>query len=68
MGYRWECPYCGQTRTNAAASEAGEANALGALRSHIIATDGADHGPHNELPADAETLALSEYVENVQPE
>lgn len=61
-GFQWTCPFCGKSRTNKSTEESGQENATAALRAHIIASDGADHGPTNEYPTDAERLALSEYV------
>jgi hypothetical protein len=62
-GYEWTCPYCGQSRTNSSNGEDGETNAIKALRTHIVASDGDDHGPRNELPTD--DLTLSDHVERV---
>ena len=60
-GYRWECPFCGQSRTNTTGGETGQRRAVGALRSHIIASTGERHGPQNECPA-TETVDLVEHV------
>lgn len=65
-GYRWTCPFCGKSRTNTSTGEAGKSNAVAALRTHIIASDGADHGPKNEYPADADQHTLSEHVTRVE--
>lgn len=63
-GYEWTCPYCGQSRLNSSVGEGGETQATAALRSHILASDGAGHCARNELPAD-ESLMLSEHVVSV---
>lgn len=64
-GYRWECPYCGASRLNTSEEESGEENAIAALRTHIVASDGADHGPENEYPADYDAVDLAEHVVRV---
>lgn len=64
-GYRWTCPYCGTSRVNVVEDEAGQRHALTALRTHITASDGAEHGPRNELPTDFDEVTLSEHVERV---
>lgn len=61
-GYRWTCPFYGKFRTNKSTGEAGKSNAITALRTHLLASDGADHGLKNEYPTDADRLTLSEYV------
>lgn len=60
-GYEWTCPFCGKSRISTAGGEAGEQNAIAALRSHILASVGADHGPRNELPPTG-SLTLSDHV------
>lgn len=64
-GFRWECPYCGGSRLNVSKDESGKIHAIAALRTHIMAMDGTEHGPKNEFPADFETLDLAEYVVRV---
>lgn len=64
-GFRWECPLCGMSRLNASKDESGEKNALAALRTHIIASDGTEHGPKNEYPADFDHETLAEHVVRV---
>lgn len=64
-GFRWECPYCGASRVNGSDHESGEANAIAALRTHVVASDGAKHGPRNEFPADFDTVELADYVSKV---
>lgn len=63
-GYRWTCPFCGESRLNTSDGERAEANAISALRTHIVASDGADHGPRNEFPSDV-PLTLSDHVSAV---
>lgn len=63
-GYEWTCPYCGKSRLNRSDDEAGLENAKKALRTHIIASDDADHGPRNAFPSD-EMVDLSEHVVEV---
>jgi hypothetical protein len=46
--------------------ELSQENAVTALRSHIIASDGTEHGPQHELPADLDPSVLSEYVVGVE--
>lgn len=53
------------SRLNAAVDESEGANAIAALRSHIIASGGTEHGPQNEHPADYDTLDLAEHVVEV---
>lgn len=62
--FTWDCPFCGKSRTKRSTEEDGAENAVTALRSHIISSDGGGHGPRNELPADSE-LPLLEYVYRV---
>lgn len=65
--FEWICPYCGKSRINRYTGEdeeEGEANAVAALRSHIVVSDGDGHGPRNEVPADRERT-LFEYVYRV---
>lgn len=64
-GYEWTCPYCGTSRVNVSEDEAGERYAIAALRTHIVASDGAEHGPRNELPTDFDEVTLAENVEQV---
>ena len=63
-GYEWTCPYCEKSRLNKSRDEAGEETAIVALRTHIIASDGAEHGPRNEFPSD-EMQDLSRHVVEV---
>lgn len=64
-GFRWECPFCGTSRLNTSEDRSGEENALAALRTHILASDGIEHGPKNEYPADFDPGALAEHVVRV---
>lgn len=64
-GFRWECPRCGMSRLNASEDASGEENALAAVRTHIVASDGTEHGPKNEYPADFEPGTLVEHVVRV---
>lgn len=64
-GFKWECPYCGASRINASDNGSGEANAITALRTHIVASDGVEHGPRYEFPADFDTVELADYVVSV---
>lgn len=57
-GYRWTCPICDQSRLNTS----GEQNGVSALRSHLLASGGAGHGPVNEYPVGFDPDALSEHV------
>lgn len=61
-GFRWECPFCGQTRLNRSEDGAGEENAITALRTHIISSDGDEHGPRNEYPPGFDPRVLPEHV------
>lgn len=40
MGYRPTRPICGTSQVNRSDDEAGEENAVRALRAHLVATDG----------------------------
>lgn len=64
-GFRWECPFCGTSRLNASDDESGQDNALAALRTHIVASDGIEHGPKNEYPVDFDPGTLAEHMERV---
>ena len=64
-GYEWTCPICGQSRMNNQSGPDGEENAIAALRTHIVASDGSEHGPRNESPPALDTLSLEEYVVEV---
>lgn len=64
-GFRWECPLCGMSRLNASDDESGGENALAAVRTHIVASDGAEHGPKNEYPADFNPGTLAKQVVRV---
>lgn len=61
-GFRWECPFCGTSRLNASEHESGEENAISALRTHVIASDDADHGPTGEYPAGFDPGDLADHL------
>lgn len=61
-GFQWTCPFCGTSRLNAAADESGRENALVALRTHIVASDGADHGPRHDYPPEFDHGRLPDHV------
>lgn len=63
-GYEWTCPYCGKSQLNKSVGQSGKQNAIAALRTHVVASDGDEHGPRNELPPD-ESLRLSDHVRRV---
>ena len=63
-GFRWTCPYCGASRLNKS-GESEEENAVAALRAHILATDGSEHGPKNEYPDGYGSFTPSDYVRRV---
>lgn len=65
MGFRWACPYYGTSRLDRSEDAAGEANAIAALRTHILTSDGAGPGPKNEYPADLAPGTLAEHVVGV---
>ena len=64
-GFRWDCPFCGTSRLNASDDASGKQNAIAALRTHIVASDGGEHGPKNEYPADFDPRELAEHVVGV---
>lgn len=64
-GFQWTCPYCGKSQLNRSGGADGEANAIAALRSHVVASAGAGHGPVDEVPADADASTLSQHVDEV---
>jgi len=66
-GYRWTCPFCGESTVNKSTGEFGWRNAETALRTHLVATDGADHGPRYEFPLGMDDLELAEHVDRVGP-
>lgn len=63
-GFRWTCPYCGASRLNKS-RESKEENAIAALRTHILASDGSEHGPTNEYPDEYGSLTFSDHVVRV---
>lgn len=63
-GYRWTCPLCGTSHLNTSDGERAKENAIVALRTHIVASDGGNHGPRNEFPPDT-PLTLSDHVSAV---
>ena len=65
-GYRWTCPYCGKSQLNRSAGESGEANAIAALRSHVMATAEKGHGPVDELPESDDPAGLAAHVDEVR--
>lgn len=60
-GFRWTCPFCGKSRLNRTDGEEGRKNATAALRTHIMASGGDEHGPRNGFPTD-DIPALAEHV------
>ena len=60
--YRWTCPFCGTSRSNPAGEEVDERNAITALRSHVLASDGDGHGPQNAYPEGFDPSSLGERV------
>lgn len=65
-GYEWTCPFCGKSRLNSSAGGSGRQNAIAALRTHVLASDGDGHGPRNEPPGELDSLTLSEHVVRVE--
>jgi len=65
-GYRWTCPYCGESRLNKSEDDAGERNAIAALRSHVLASDSLEHGPVNAYPDAFDPDELGEHVVRVE--
>lgn len=65
-GFRWTCPYCGKSQLNRSAGDAGESNAIAALRNHIVATAGKGHGPVDELPEGDDSSSLAAHVDEVR--
>ena len=61
-GFRWTCPYCGASRLNRSPDDDGSSNAVVALRTHVQASDGAEHGPKNEFPGSFSDLTLADHV------
>lgn len=59
-GYRWECPYCDMEQVNTM-SEEGQ-NALRALKSHILLTDGDGHGGVGSYPDENIEDELPQYL------
>lgn len=69
-GYRWTCPICGDSRTSM--FREGDENrrdtlsrAKGALRAHIISSDGDGHGPIHSVPDGITADVLAECIEPV---
>lgn len=61
-GFRWTCPFCGTSRLNTSGADSGEQNGVAALRSHVLASEGADHGPVDAYPAGFDPDTLSDHV------
>lgn len=61
-GYQWTCPFCGASRLNRSEQGEGPENAITALRSHILATNGIDHGPRNTIPDEDGAPTLDDHV------
>ncbi|MDL5362131.1 hypothetical protein [Halalkalicoccus sp. NIPERK01] len=60
--FKWICPYCRKSRIERyAQGRRGEKEAIAALRSHIVDSEGDGHGPRNEAPVDTERTVF-EYV------
>ena len=64
-GYRWNCPFCGTSRSNPAGVEADEGNAVTAIRSHVLASAGEGHGPENAYPEGFDPTTLADHVVRV---
>jgi len=64
-GFEWTCPYCGASRLNKSGGGEGGANAIVALRTHILASDDTEHGPVNEYPDGYGPAKLSHHVVRV---
>lgn len=61
-GVRWTCPICGTSRFNRSDDGSGEQRAVAALRSHVLASGGAGHGPVNEYPEGFDPDTLPDHV------
>ena len=64
-GYRWTCPVCGATKLNQTVDGSGRTNAINALRAHLVATDGDEHGARNQYPDGFDPDALVDHVSRV---
>ena len=62
-GYRWTCPFCGESTVNKSTGEFGWRSAETALGTHLVASDGAEHGPRYEFPREMDELELADHVE-----
>jgi len=65
-GFRWEYPLCGKSRLKVSIDESEEEDAINALRAHIFASVGTNHGPRNEYLPDFDREDLAEHVISVQ--
>ena len=63
--YRWTCPICGASRTNRGEPETGRRNAIAAIRTHVLASDGDGHGPPNGYPDEVTASTFVDHVEEV---
>lgn len=63
-GYRWECPYCGETRSNTMSTRGD--NAFRALRTHVYLSDGDGHGDGASYPDGLSTEELGRHVKPVE--
>lgn len=60
--FKWVCPFCDTSRVNVSNAEGGRENAIAALQGHILASDGAAHGPRNRFPDGFEDIDLPENI------
>lgn len=64
-GFEWNCPCCGKSELNTSNGESGRQNATSSLRTHILASDGNEHGPKGEYPTEEGLPPFDEYVVEV---
>jgi hypothetical protein len=60
--FRWECPYCGNSRITRWESGTGMEHAKAALLLHVLLSEGDGHGPRNEYPEGFDREGLVDYV------
>lgn len=64
-GFEWSCPFCGQSRLNVSEDGSGNENAVSALRSHILASEGSGHGAVNAYPPEFDPETLADHVDRL---
>lgn len=59
---RWTCPFCGLSRVKPSMDGSAEENALVALRTHVVSSEGDGHGAQYEYPPAFDPATLADHV------